>query len=390
MPDSQRSTVLVLILSVALVASAAFVGVGFGQETGDDTNETDATETETELTTQSTSYLRVAHAAAGAGNVDVLVDNETVAEDVAFGDFSGYMPVESGDRTVTVTIANSPDEVVFNETLTVEPRTATTVTAAVNASAGEGVSPFAYEDDAVTPMDDESALRIVHLSPNAPAVDVVAVTDDGATETETETNETEETETNETEETETEAEETATETETGENATEAAQVDGDTVAAQMDENATAGETVLAENVSYTNATDYMTVPAGDYTVEIRVAEEDNDGAVVATTDVTLESGVAYSAWAIGNVPEDGEEVTPTFRVLPTEDASSTIMLPSEMPGDNETEAPADGENETETPGEEETTEEETTEEEATDEETTDEAATESPAEGETTETEAGA
>ncbi|MBO4247898.1 DUF4397 domain-containing protein [Halomicrobium sp. IBSBa] len=345
MPDNTRSTALVLVLSVALVASAAFVGVGFGQQAEDDADDT-------ELSTQNTSYLRIAHAAPGAASVDVSVDNETVAEGVAFDTFSDYIALESGNHTITVSVVDTPDEVVFNETVDLEPRSVTTVTAAIAANDSEGgVVPVAYDDSAATPADDEAALRIAHLSPNAPAVDIVAVEsgEDNATEetaTETEANETDE--------------ETATE----------------------EEEAT-GEMVLAENVSYTEATEYANVPAGDYTVEVRVAAEDNDGSVVASTDLTLESGVAHTAWALGNVPEDGEEMPPTFRVVTTQDASRTIDFPG---AGNETEG-TDTETESE---EEETTEEETTEEETTEEETTEEETTEEEAttDEEATETEA--
>ena len=341
MPDSTRSTALVLVLSVALVASAAFVGVGFGQQAEDDADDT-------ELSTQNTSYLRIAHAAPGAASVDVSVDNETVAEGVAFDTFSDYIALESGNHTITVSVVDTPDEVVFNETVDLEPRSVTTVTAAIAANDSEGgVVPVAYDDSAATPADDEAALRIAHLSPNAPAVDIVAVESGEETATETEANETDE--------------ETATEEE------------------EATDGAATGETVLAENVSYTEATEYANVPAGDYTVEVRVAAEDNDGSVVASTDLSLESGVAHTAWALGNVPEDGEEMPPTFRVATTQDASKTIDFPG---AENETEETdtetesEDGETTEEETTDEETTEEETTDEETTEEETTDEETTE--------------
>ncbi|QGA81219.1 DUF4397 domain-containing protein [Halomicrobium sp. LC1Hm] len=345
MPDSTRSTALVLVLSVALVASAAFVGVGFGQQAEDDADDT-------ELSTQNTSYLRIAHAAPGAASVDVSVDNETVAEGVAFDTFSDYIALESGNHTITVSVVDTPDEVVFNETVDLEPRSVTTVTAAIAANDSEGgVVPVAYDDSAATPADDEAALRIAHLSPNAPAVDIVAVEsgEDSATE------------------------ETATETEANETDEETA-----TEEAEATDEAATGETVLAENVSYTEATEYANVPAGDYTVEVRVAAEDNDGSVVASTDLSLESGVAHTAWALGNVPEDGEEMPPTFRVATTQDASKTIDFPG---AENETEETdtetesEDGETTEEETTEEETTDEETTEEETTDEETTEEETT---------------
>ena len=322
------------------------VGVGFGQQTeaGNDT--------ESELTTQSTSHLRVAHAAPGGGPVDVYVDNQSVASNVPFGAVGDYLALEAGNHTVTVTAVGVRDAVVFNETVDLEARSVTTVAATLNGSDTENASvvPQAYTDDARTPADGEAALRLVHLSPNAPAVDIVAV-GDGATDNETEAgNETEteagnETETDAVNETETEA---GNETET-DAVDETATDDGET-----------SETVLAEDLAYTDATDYLTVPAGDYTVEIRTADE--NATVVATIDVSLESGTAYSAWAIGNVP-DGDAPPPTFRVLATEDASQTFEFPAGAPGTpaNETETPTENVTETVTEETETITEENETE-----------------------------
>ena len=312
------------------------VGVGFGQQTeaGNDT--------ESELTTQSTSHLRVAHAAPGGGPVDVYVDNQSVASNVPFGAVGDYLALEAGNHTVTVTAVGVRDAVVFNETVDLEARSVTTVAATLNGSDTENASvvPQAYTDDARTPTDNESALRIVHLSPNAPAVDVVAVSDgDEATDNETEVDNDTETETDAIDETET-------------------TTDGEAI-----------ETVLAENLTYTNTTDYMTVPAGNYTVEVRTADENET--VVATVDVSLDAGTAYSAWAIGNVPDNGAS-PPTFRVLTTEDVSKTFEFPA-----NETETPdenATDTDETETDTEETETETDTDETE-TDTEATDETET---------------
>ncbi|WP_232701522.1 DUF4397 domain-containing protein [Halobacterium wangiae] len=217
---------------------------------------------------QNSAYLRVVHAAPDAPAVDVSVDNETVLSDVSFGNVSDYLTLESGTYNVTIAAADDPDTVVFDGEVTLDPGSVTTVAASgeISEDAETSFEPVLYNDTAITPADDESALRVVHLSPDAPAVDVT--TDNGSV-------------------------------------------------------------VLAENVSYQNASEYMTVPEGDYTVEIRAASEDNDGEVVTTADVSLEGGTAYSAIAAGYLnPDDAPADTP-FEVIPAEDASKTIQLPSE-------------------------------------------------------------
>lgn len=107
--------------------------------------------------------------------------------------------------------------------------------------------------------------------------------------------------------------------------------------------------VLAENVSYLDSQDYLTVQAGNYTVDIRQAAPDNNGTVVATANVTLESGSAYTALAVGNaVPTDGGE--PLQAVL-LEDATTTISLPGDGTTDNGTDNETDnGMNGNETTG----------------------------------------
>ncbi|MFC4540603.1 DUF4397 domain-containing protein [Halosolutus amylolyticus] len=66
----------------------------------------------------------------------------------------------------------------------------------------------------------------------------------------------------------------------------------------------AGDEPLFEDVSFTESTDYVPVPAGDYTLSVRPAGDPET--VVATFDVTLERGVAYTGYAIGYLePPEG-------------------------------------------------------------------------------------
>ena len=61
---------------------------------------------------------------------------------------------------------------------------------------------------------------------------------------------------------------------------------------------TAGGDVLFEDVPF-GAAGAIEVPAGEYELEVRPATEDNDGDVVATFDVAPEAGVVYSGFAVG-------------------------------------------------------------------------------------------
>jgi len=265
-----------LVVSALLIASVLAVGGVVGTQQAADADEP---------ATQDTSYLRVIHASPDAPAVDVAVDNETVLAGVEFGGVSDYLTLSAGTYNVTIA-ANESGTVVFDDTVTLDPRSVTTVAAAgeISANATQPFEPILYDDNAYEPAAGESAVSVIHLSPDAPTVDVTVGTGN------------------------------------------------DTV-------------VLADNVSYGEAADYVTVPAGNYTVDIREATAGNDGPVLATTEVPLENGSAHSALALGNVsPADDTE---PFQVVRTVDATVAVQLPDTETSTPTITAPPVG-NETET------------------------------------------
>lgn len=218
---------------------------------------TDA-ETEMESPTEDTATetasddaaVRVAHLSPDAPNVDVLVDGDAVLEDVAFGAVSDYLALAADTYTVTVTPAGDAETTVFEGEVTVEAGRAYTVAAIgeVSEGADQAFEPLILEDDTEPPSGDTARVRAVHVSPDAPAVDIT--------------------------------------------------VGG-------------GETVLFDGVAY-GESGSTEVPAGDYTLEIRGDTESNDGDVVADFDVTVEGGQAYSAFAGGYLSPDDEPADTPF------------------------------------------------------------------------------
>ena len=284
---SGRYVLVAVVLAAVLGGGALIVGAQDAPQDGPATqeNETDR---------QSTTYLRVVHASPDAPAVDVYVDNESVLTDVPFGEVSDYQTLAGGTRNVTITAAGDREAVVFDGTVTLDPRSVNTLAATGQVDGEESTFlPVLYRDDALEPGADEAALSVVHLSPDAPAVDVT--TEDG--------------------------------------------------------------TVLAENVTFRNASDYATVPAGDYTVEIREATPDADGEVLLSQSVSLEGGAAYSAMGIGLASADAEQpATETPPGVTETDAPTETNETEAPPETNETEAPPEatetealpGANETET------------------------------------------
>jgi hypothetical protein len=235
----------VATVGVALLVVTSFAGIGVATSGASDSGG---------------AQVRVAHLSPDAPAVDVLVDGEAVLEGVEFGTVSEYLGVRSGERTVTIQTAED-ETVVFEGEVSVESQTKYTI-AAIGEVTEETFEPAVYVDDYETPGDENATVRLIHASPDAPAVDVT--------------------------------------------------VGG-------------GETVLYDNVSFGDASDYLTVPAGDYELEIRPATEENDGEVVTTVDVSLDGGTAYSAIAAGYLSPDDEPADTPFEVLLATDSGTESM-----------------------------------------------------------------
>jgi hypothetical protein len=126
-----------------------------------------------------TAMVRVLHASPDAPAVDIYLDGAPVGEPLAaltFGTISPYVPVPAGPHAITVcATADASVCPIDVPELTVEDGVSYTI-AATNVLAS--IEPQVLVDDAT--LDPASALvRVVHLSADAPAVDVL--TQDGAT-----------------------------------------------------------------------------------------------------------------------------------------------------------------------------------------------------------------
>ncbi|WP_229120612.1 DUF4397 domain-containing protein [Halapricum desulfuricans] len=197
--------------------------------------------------------LRVAHMSPNAPNVDVYVDGNAVLEDVAFGAVSGYLSVPAGDHDVTITAAGDPDTEVFTGTVSVEGDTDYTISASgeLGDDGDRPFQPLVFDDDN-SELDDETArLKVIHASPDAPAVDITA---------------------------------------------------------------NGGAVTLFDGVGY-GQSGTVDIEAGTYTVEIRGDTEDNDGDIVASYELTLESGTVYTAFAAGYLTPDDEPANTPFDLL---------------------------------------------------------------------------
>jgi hypothetical protein len=269
--STTRRKVVVGIASGVAAGLAGCGGAGAGSD-GDGTDETTTTTTEESTTTTEnttttttetgeTARLRVAHMSPNAPSVDVYADGSVVLEDVAFGAVSDYLEVPAGDREIEITPAGDAETTVFSGTVPVAAETAYTVAAVgeVGDGADQPFEPLVLEDDNADPGGETARVRLVHASPDAPAVDV-------------------------------------------------------TLASSGD--------VLFDGVGF-GESGYVEVPAGDYTLQVRGDTESNDGDVAAEFDVSPEGGTVYTAFAAGYLTPDDEPADTAFDLVVAQDTNAS-------------------------------------------------------------------
>jgi len=320
--------------SSTLAATSPAMQTGEMDENGTDVadgNETDgmtdnATATATESMTDN----------ATATETEAMTDNttETATEAGATGGTATATEAGATDGTETDATATETEAMTDNgteaatETATEDEETEGGAAEAPTDGETQAINPVLFVDNAWEPDDDEAAVSVVHLAQGAPAVDVT-VADDGMD----------------------------NESIPDENASDEATDTGNATTAT---DGAANQTVLVDDLEFSMASDYVTVPEGNYTLDIRQATETNDGDIIQTVNVSVEGGNAYSALAMtsanatdaadedmadnateemDNETEQAGESDPLM-ISAVEDVTYTINLPGEDTddaGDNGTE-----------------------------------------------------
>ncbi len=188
--------------------------------------------------------VRVGHFSADAPAVDVYANGGVVLEDVTFGDLSEYLYVPAGTYQIQVVAAGADpaDGTVIDAELTFDGGTLTTV-AATNELAE--IAPAVVSDKRVKPRAEGAKVRVVHLSANAPKVDIAP---DGSKR----------------------------------------------------------NAAIFKNLEFGQAKGYKNVPAGEVDLDIRAAGE--RAKAFDIPPFTVEDGKVYSAIAIGQFPDSFEVI----------------------------------------------------------------------------------
>lgn len=118
--------------------------------------------------TTPTAKVMVVHASPDAPGVDLLVDNAVVGTNLTFPNSTGYLDVPAGTRNVKVNVTGTQTTVIGAD-LNIAGNSAYSAFA-VNTVAN--IEPLVLVDNLTAPASGKAHVRFIHLSPDAPAVDI--------------------------------------------------------------------------------------------------------------------------------------------------------------------------------------------------------------------------
>lgn len=114
--------------------------------------------------------LRAVHAVPNAPSVDVIVDGNRAFSNVSFGQATDYAVLPAGGHSVQVVPAGAgAQQALINTNVNLGPGSYNTLAAVGQPNS---VRPLTLVNDNTLPVLSQSKVRVVHASPNAPAVDV--------------------------------------------------------------------------------------------------------------------------------------------------------------------------------------------------------------------------
>lgn len=114
-------------------------------------------------------YVRVMHTVPNAPNVDIYVDDEMIIDNLAYGDFTDYLPVQEGTYKVSLYVSGTEDNLIVANMLPVEANEMLTVAAV---GTPDNISLLSITDAGSDIVPGTVMARFIHLSPDAPAVDI--------------------------------------------------------------------------------------------------------------------------------------------------------------------------------------------------------------------------
>ncbi|MFZ5967851.1 MAG: DUF4397 domain-containing protein [Bacillota bacterium] len=115
------------------------------------------------------SYVRILHASPDAPGVDVMISGKLVASNLRYKEFTPYLPYIPGKYSVVIYPAGNRTTPIINTNLDIMPNASYTVAAT---GMLRDIKPLIVPDTALPLPPNKGQLKFVHLSPNAPMVDI--------------------------------------------------------------------------------------------------------------------------------------------------------------------------------------------------------------------------
>ncbi len=116
----------------------------------------------------STSLVKVVHASPDAPGVDLLVDDKVAGTNLTYPNNTGYLQVNSGTRNIKVNVTGSSTTVI-EANLSLMTNKNYSIFAVNSVS---NIEAIVFDDDLRAPASGKAHVRFIHLSPDAPAVDI--------------------------------------------------------------------------------------------------------------------------------------------------------------------------------------------------------------------------
>lgn len=114
-------------------------------------------------------YVRILHAVPDAPNVDIYANDKLIAENLAYGSYTDYVPLDEGNYRISLFATGDKTSPVLANMITINKDDIFTI--AANGMLSD-ISFLGISDSNVPAKADNAMVRFSHLSPNAPAVDI--------------------------------------------------------------------------------------------------------------------------------------------------------------------------------------------------------------------------
>lgn len=181
-----------------------------------------------------TSYIRVLHASPDAPAVDIYADDNLIIENLGYRELSPYIPVAPASYTIRVYPTGTMENPVIDTDVYIPPNSVFNVAAIGDLP---NISLYPILEPSIAQDSGDSCVRFVHLSPNAPAVDVKL--DNG--------------------------------------------------------------TIVFDSITYKGVSNYICTPPGTYTFKVSPAGQKD--VVLTVPNVTLDENTYYTIYALGLIGE---------------------------------------------------------------------------------------